>query len=52
MQNFLYGVDFGTSNSALSILDLQSHQIIKTFILPSVLYFPKGEKGYWWEMKP
>ncbi len=44
MQNFLYGVDFGTSNSALSILDLQSHQIIKTFILPSVLYFPKGEK--------
>lgn len=41
MSNILYGIDFGTSNSALSIIDLDTHQILKTFSIPSVLYFPK-----------
>lgn len=44
MEKYLYGIDFGTSNSALSILEISSGEIVSTFILPSVLYFPKGEK--------
>lgn len=44
MEKYLYGIDFGTSNSALSILNIGSGEIVNTFILPSVLYFPKEEK--------
>jgi hypothetical chaperone protein len=44
MEKYLYGIDFGTSNSALSILDISTGKIVNTFILPSVLYFPKDEK--------
>jgi hypothetical chaperone protein len=41
MAKFLYGIDFGTSNSALSIFDEERNQIIKTISIPSLLYFPK-----------
>ena len=40
MSKFLYGIDFGTTNSALSIFDEEKREIVKTLIIPSVLYFP------------
>jgi hypothetical chaperone protein len=39
MSKFLYGIDFGTTNSALSIFDEEKKEIIDTIILPSLLYF-------------
>lgn len=39
MSKFLYGIDFGTTNSALSIFDEEKNQIIETIIVPSILYF-------------
>jgi hypothetical chaperone protein len=42
MNNILYGIDFGTSNSAVSIIDLDSNTLLKTFSIPSVLYFPQN----------
>jgi hypothetical chaperone protein len=40
MNNFLYGIDFGTTNSALSIYDQDKGEIINTIIIPSLIYFP------------
>jgi hypothetical chaperone protein len=40
MNNFLYGIDFGTTNSALSIYDEDKCQIVSTIIIPSLIYFP------------
>ena len=42
MKNILYGIDFGTSNSAVSIIDLDTNTILNTFSIPSVLYFPQN----------
>ena len=39
MSNFLYGIDFGTTNSALSIYNEDSKEIVETIIVPSLLYF-------------
>jgi hypothetical chaperone protein len=39
MGNFLYGIDFGTTNSALSIYNEDSKEIVDTVIVPSLLYF-------------
>jgi hypothetical chaperone protein len=39
MSKYVYGFDFGTSNSALSILDVESGKIVKTFNEASLLYF-------------
>jgi hypothetical chaperone protein len=39
MNKFLYGIDFGTTNSALSIYDEEKKEIIDTVIVPSILYF-------------
>jgi len=39
MNKFLYGIDFGTTNSALSIYDQEKKEIIATIIVPSILYF-------------
>lgn len=39
MSKFLYGIDFGTTNSALSIYDEEKKTIIKTITVPSLLYF-------------
>ena len=44
MQSFLYGIDFGTSNSALSIYDEQKNEIVATITVPSILYFPADHK--------
>jgi len=40
MGSFLYGIDFGTSNSALSIYDEEKKEIVTTLSVPSLLYFP------------
>ena len=40
MSGFLYGIDFGTTNSALSIYDEGKGEVIHTIVVPSILYFP------------
>jgi hypothetical chaperone protein len=44
MSKFLYGIDFGTTNSALSIYDEEKKEIIETISVPSILYFPADHK--------
>lgn len=39
MSKYIYGIDFGTTNSALSILDKENNKIIKTFTEASILFF-------------
>ncbi|MEJ5962024.1 Hsp70 family protein [Pedobacter immunditicola] len=39
MKNFLYGIDFGTTNSALSIYDEEKEEIVDTILIPSLIYF-------------
>jgi len=39
MKRFLYGIDFGTTNSALAIYDEDSKEIHSTIIIPSLIYF-------------
>lgn len=41
MKEFIYGIDFGTSNSTLSILDKEENKIVKTFNDSSVIFFPE-----------
>lgn len=41
MNKFLYGIDFGTTNSALSIYDEEKCEIVRTIIIPSLIYFPQ-----------
>jgi hypothetical chaperone protein len=41
MPSFLYGIDFGTSNSVLSIFDEDKKEIVETISVPSILYFPE-----------
>lgn len=43
MKKFLYGIDFGTTNSALSIFDEEKGEIVGSIILPSLIYFPEGQ---------
>nr|WP_067057441.1 Hsp70 family protein [Mucilaginibacter sp. L294] len=39
MKQYLYGIDFGTTNSALAIFDEESREITHTIIIPSLIYF-------------
>ncbi|WP_219226269.1 Hsp70 family protein [Pedobacter antarcticus] len=39
MSKYLYGIDFGTTNSALSIFDEEKQEILTTITVPSLLYF-------------
>jgi hypothetical chaperone protein len=39
MKKFLYGIDFGTTNSALAIYDEETKEIHTTIIIPSLIYF-------------
>jgi hypothetical chaperone protein len=41
MTKYIYGVDFGTTNSALAILDINKNEVVKVFTMPSVLFFPE-----------
>ncbi|MFT4973127.1 MAG: putative chaperone protein [Saprospiraceae bacterium] len=45
MSNYIYGIDFGTTNSALAILDLNTNEVIKVFSTPSLLFFPKYQQS-------
>ncbi len=40
MSKYLYGIDFGTTNSALAIFDREKNEIVETIIVPSLIYFP------------
>lgn len=49
MSNYVYGVDFGTSNSVIEVYDLGSGAIVDTSgkttkSIESAIYFPPGEK--------
>lgn len=44
MQKYIYGIDFGTSNSALAILDLNTRQAVKLFTVPSLLFFQEPKE--------
>jgi hypothetical chaperone protein len=39
MKKYLYGIDFGTTNSALAVYDEESGKITDTIIIPSLIYF-------------
>lgn len=39
MSKYLYGIDFGTTNSALAIYDQDAQAIKHTLIIPSLIYF-------------
>lgn len=41
MNKFTYGLDFGTTNSVLSIYDEGKKEIIDTIKVPSLIYFPE-----------
>lgn len=43
MSKFLYGIDFGTTNSALSIFDEEKSEIISTISIPSLIYFKHAQ---------
>jgi len=51
MKKFLYGIDFGTTNSALAIYNEETKEIHSTVIIPSLIYFyhqfnPLSAKNY------
>lgn len=41
MSKYIYGIDFGTTNSALAILDTETNELVKLFTIPSLLFFPE-----------
>lgn len=45
MSNYIYGIDFGTTNSALAILDVSTNEVVKIFSIPSLLFFPKYQQS-------
>lgn len=45
MKQFLYGLDFGTTNSVLSIYDENKKEIVETIRVPSLIYFPVSSAG-------
>jgi hypothetical chaperone protein len=46
MNTFLYGIDFGTTNSALAIYNEETLEIEHTIIIPSLIYFYHQQSGY------
>lgn len=44
-ENLSCGLDFGTSNSVISITDLTTRKEIYTYSVPSILYFPEATPG-------
>lgn len=46
MNKHLYGIDFGTTNSALSIYDENKKEIIHTISVPSILYFQETQGNH------
>jgi len=46
MSSYIYGLDFGTTNSALAVFNVANNQIEKIFTTPSVLFFPAIQQSY------
>ena len=46
MANHVYGIDFGTSNSVLAIVNTSSRQLVNTLSENSVIYFRDAETHY------
>jgi hypothetical chaperone protein len=44
MQKHIYGIDFGTTNSALAILDTETNQVVRLFTVPSLLFFKDNQR--------
>lgn len=44
MSKYIYGIDFGTTNSALAILETETNNLVKLFTIPSLLFFPEPTK--------
>ncbi len=42
MSKYIYGIDFGTTNSALAIFDTEKKEILRLFTAPSLLFFPEN----------
>jgi hypothetical chaperone protein len=42
MSKFIYGIDFGTTNSAVAILEIDTNKLVKLFTIPSLLFFPEA----------
>ena len=40
---YIYGIDFGTTNSALAILNTQTAEIVQLYTIPSLLFFPEAK---------
>lgn len=40
---YIYGIDFGTTNSVLAILDVATNEVVKLFTTPSLLFFPEAQ---------
>lgn len=44
MSKYVYGIDFGTSNSAISIIDTTTNEIVQTFNESSLIFFPEPKQ--------
>jgi len=42
--SYIYGLDFGTTNSVLAIYDITKGEVIKVFTMPSLLFFPEFQE--------
>lgn len=43
MSKYIYGIDFGTSNSTLAVLDTTTNEVVRLFTTPSLIFFPKEQ---------
>ena len=43
MSSYIYGIDFGTTNSALAVLDVARNEVVQLFTTPSLLFFPDDQ---------
>ncbi len=43
MSKYIYGIDFGTTNSALAIYDTSTSSLVHLFTTPSLLFFPDAQ---------
>lgn len=44
MEKYLYGIDFGTTNSAICIFDTKQNILVDTITVPSLLYFTNTQQ--------
>lgn len=42
---FIYGIDFGTTNSTLVVLDVATNEAVAIFTVPSLLFFPDADRS-------